>query len=628
MTKCTPQYNEETRKLMKQRDDMARVARGAEKGDFGEAIRAKAKDLAKDETLSSQDVLNKTHEYINQYAPHSVDEVSGKITGSSTVRTPQTKTSDEARLAVIKKELRAAENEKKGPDATYNKTRLSNLERERREVEERIASGKYEKEAPPEHQKSNAVLAAEREVAASKAEINKLRHAVEMKNRSLPRKAADLTLGSIRLAILSGYHVLGKLAAYSAVELPTKILHAAVSEAYRHVPKLGDVFEKAPDAGGGLNWDAEKALWSALKDPEMRKAAWQRLSRGFSDWDAMYGEKADYEVAHPYLDFFGRLHNAIKTPTEFASMQRSKMLYDAQLIREMKRQGLDDEAIMDRVNSPVVQSMNYAKAYIKGKESVLKGDNVVVNGYKGLIRILKGKEGDSRTRLSRGLAFFMESQTPIVKIPTNVVGRTLDYTPLGLAKAAISAKHLENMSEGEAEYISNALVHGTIGTAALIAYWYNRDRFTGFYQPGDNKKQRDPETIRLGSGPQSRFAKYATNVASHHPLTMLGQMVGTFGRMYDQTRGTQLEKLSVGTAKAVLGLAEQVPFSPLKGQEDAFKDAHSIGKWAGGEASTFIPGLLGDIAKDTDPKEHRTAKTGTDRLKAKVPGLREQLQGY
>lgn len=629
MTKCTPQFNEETRKLQAQLKDLQRIDRGAKKGDFGEAIRAKAKEFAKDESLSSQDVLNKTHEYINQYAPHSLDEVSGKITGSSTVRTPRTKTADEARLADIKKELRAEEIKRtnpppadrpKDPSAVYNQRRMAQLENERKEIEDRIASGKYEKDdsAKPVVTKSNEVLAAERELAASKHELDKLRHSVELKNRSFGRKTADLVLGSIRASILSGYHVLGKLAAYSAVELPSKILHAAVSEAYRHIPKLGDIFEKAPDAGGGLNWNAEKALYASLKDPEMRKAAWQRLTRGFSDWDAMYGEKADFQVTHPWLEFFGRLHNAIKTPTEFASMQRSKILYDAQMIRELQKEGLGHEEIMDQVNSPVAQGMNWAKAYIRGKESVLKGDNVVVNGYKGLIRILKGKEGDSRSRVTRALAYFMESQTPIVKVPTNIAGRVIDYTPVGAIKALAASKELKNMSEGEAEYIAKNLVHSTVGAAALTAFWLYRHHFTGFYQQGDAKKNREAETLDNVK---------ATKVAFHHPLTMLAQMVGTIGRIYDETRGTPLQKLAVGTTKGYLGVLEQVPFSPLKGQEDAFKNADSMGKLAGREASTFVPGLLNDIAQDTDPKKNRTARTGVDAIKKKIPGLRETLPG-
>lgn len=630
MTKCTPEFNAETKKLMAEHEDLKRISRGIDKGNFGEAIRAKAREFAADDKNSTQDVLDKTHEYINEYAPHTKREVADTISGYGK-RKGETKDDLQQRANEINKELReAAKTEdiatgKRDPAAekvaTYNKTRKTALTRELKDINERIASGKYDKEPPKPVPKTQEVLDKEGEVEAARREIDRLRHSRELKNRTVGRKIADSAIGYINFSILSGYHILGKLLAYTGVELATKPLHGIVSEVYRHLPKTDRIFEKAPIAGGGFNPKAEGAVLKSIGDPGLYKAMKQRQTRGFSDWDAKYGDKADYEVTHPWLEFFGRLHNTIKTPTEYASMQKAKVLEDAAFVRAKMAEGIDHEEIMDQLNSPVVQNMNWAKAYISGKEAVLKGDNRVVSAYKNAIRTLEGTEGSSKDRIGRALSYFVRSQNPVVKIPANMINRTLDYAGGGLAKAAFAAKDIDKMSNAEAEYIANKLVHGTVGTMAMAAYWYYRHSMSGYYQEGDNKNpnfEEDTATIAGHKIPSAVF---------HHPLTNLGQLITTIGRIYDKTEGTPLEKATTGISKGSFDMVKQLPFMEwIQHQEDAFKNSKSISKFAGQEASTLIPGLVKDVAKDTDfNAKKRKTSSGLDVLKSNIPGARETL---
>lgn len=616
--KCTPEYNAETKKLMQEHEDLKRIAKSFETGDFGPAIRAKAKDIAKDKSLSAEEVANKTHEYINQYADHSPREVSDAISGYGHEPEPKTLTEDQQRMKDIKSELREASKKADNVPSPQEKARQTALKRELKDVQDRIASGNYDKpqKTPPEW--SPATKKMQSDLAAEKLKLEKLKHSLALKNRSLPEKIKDLTLAASRSAILLGYHVLGKLAAYSGTETLTAPLRAIVSEAYRHIPGIKDVFEKAPVAGGGWLNDAQGKNFSTLFNQETRKAMRDRLIRGFSDEDARLGNKKDFQTAHPLLEMSGRLHEMIKTPVERAGFEMANAHYLAADLRKIKGEnpGISDEKAMDLATSPSAIASREAKAYTIGKERVLKGDSELVNAWKAGLRMLKGKEGDSRYRLTRGLVSFAEYMEPIVKVPANLVSEAFKYTPAGIGKALLASKELKNMTEAEAEYIADNLTKGTLGSLVMAAYWYGAADTTGYYQEGDSKKHpnRQPEQTTIGGVTLGKWF-------SHHPITSIGQMVGTAKRVYNETKSGGEAAL-----KATTGMLDSLPFvNTLEYNGQALKDLPHFGKFVGEEAANFVPQVVKEAAKDTDKAKGRKVTTGTDVFKAAIPGLREQL---
>jgi hypothetical protein len=181
--KCTPQFNNETRDLMRQRDDLARIAKGAELGDFTKAMQAKAHDLI-DEGLSAQDVLTKTTEYINQYAKHSKEEVLAAI--NYTKRAAPTKTEAQTQRAAIRAELRDLQD---GPDSTYNKTRATALKKQLAELERRLRENDFSpNEKPTVRQLNEANTKAQFAVAKAKEEFGRRQFEDEMSKRTPIRK--------------------------------------------------------------------------------------------------------------------------------------------------------------------------------------------------------------------------------------------------------------------------------------------------------------------------------------------------------------------------------------------------------------------------------------------------------
>ena len=763
---CTPEYNARTKEMMRQRDELRRIAEGAKKGDFSAAMRWKQKELVQAGETDAGKVVTKVRDWISQWADHSAREVSDALSGYGRERT-ETKDALQQRVNAINAELRdlsrtedtlkgntdpqaaarrarvsaldnqiaelerkldygdrstkekrtpltsdqiealkkrrddlqaeltqstnpppakypkdlnesknraqqtalkreiehideqlksldisepakhtmkpdaetlrlreelkqkKAEREKITPagEAIYPKenpkdvARRKALQREVEDLKRRIATGDYDKpeKVAPEYTRATLKLQAERDTI--KRKLDMFVAAREAKNLSVPRKIANFAVALHRAAILSGYHVLGKLAAYSASELVTAPLNSIVSEALRRVPGLSKVYEKAPVAGAGFVAKAEAARYKALVDPETWKRAGKAITQGFDDMDAMFGDKADHLSVNRWLEIPGRIHSAEKTPLKASAEAHARVLYQAQRLREMKVENpkSTDSELMAKVMEPEEQAAILGKAYTKGQEAILQNDNAAVQAYRGFVRILRGKEGDATSRLRNAIAYFLEYELPIVKVPANLVDRLSGYTPvIGQAKALASLGKLDKMTEAQAEYIARNLNNSTIGTVAALAGWYGYKSISGYYQEGDNKKGREAETATIGdvTVPRAVF---------HHPLAGVMQMWATIHRVYDEKHGGAGGAVSGGLAGA-RGAIEQLPFLDyITRQGTNFKDAESLGNWAGKEVAELIPQGIKDFAKDTDPAKSRKAKGFTQQLQAGIPGQREKL---
>jgi hypothetical protein len=111
--KCTPEYNDETRRLQARERDLRRVAKGAEAGHFGEAIRAKANEIMDAGETDEAKVIDQTHEFINEFAPHDKSEIAHAITDT----TARTQSEAAARRAEVRARIRDLEHVNEGLDA-------------------------------------------------------------------------------------------------------------------------------------------------------------------------------------------------------------------------------------------------------------------------------------------------------------------------------------------------------------------------------------------------------------------------------------------------------------------------------------------------------------------------------
>lgn len=123
MAKCTPEYNDETRRLMAQAADLRRIAKGAETGDFSVAARAKANEVIDAGETDPAKVVDAVHAFLNEHLPLAKDEVASLIAETK----PRTRSEATARRAEVLAELRDLQKIQKGLDAE-NATRKAKSE--------------------------------------------------------------------------------------------------------------------------------------------------------------------------------------------------------------------------------------------------------------------------------------------------------------------------------------------------------------------------------------------------------------------------------------------------------------------------------------------------------------------
>jgi hypothetical protein len=276
----------------------------------------------------------------------------------------------------------------------------------------------------------------------------------------------------------------------------------------------------------------------------------------------------------------------------------------------------------------------------------------------------------ARTAMGDKGSFAVDLILPFDKTPTNIIARTLEYTPLGGVIAAGKAaafggrtvkeyraakkegtpsrqaiKEAIDKAMTPAQQRSFSLLAGrsVTGTAAPIALGYflaAAGMATGAYDEDDRKenaKRREtntpPSSIKIGG----RWYQVGG-------LPPLGSLIAMGATLHEEVNkeDADMESIILGTAKGVGQIASDVPL--LRSTKDAVEGLTKegrAGQKVGRIASSFIPGVVSDAGQLTpglrDPYERQTrsdkkvkglAKFGRDvggEVAGKIPGLRRLL---
>lgn len=441
--------------------------------------------------------------------------------------------------------------------------------------------------------------------------------------KPLNEKLMDL-YGALRRAfVLSSPVVVAKLNSAAATRMATSLPEEGVGYGVGKVfGRFGErtMMEHASAAGMAKQWATmfTRAPWTDAAEV---------FKTGRSALDVKYGEAQ--MPSRPILEFFGRLHGALKAPIKRA-------YYEAGLVKGAEyfiRQGEDPSNHSAEIGLAAYKSANRA---------IFMQDNFISDAFNKFVSRMEapdpttgkvnpwGKAGATLTR------HFL----PVVKVPTNIVGETLVHlTGLGTGTVGLSRayiKGIESLPPEQADTIMRHLKKGSLGGAMLALGFFLPNNFGGYHQPGEKRREDDAEVggAKIGSTTIPRYWL-------HNPLLEVAQVGATMRRVADSAKGDE----GWGLFRAASGLIEEAPMareavdlSRLYGpQGDVRREAASQVKSAAVPAGVQWLGRNLDRPRDgttIGPQTHRkvggrgegTGTTVKEEVQSGIPWWRQGLR--
>lgn len=473
-------------------------------------------------------------------------------------------------------------------------------------------------------------------VMAKQEEVNRLQQQIKARiANEQPKTLSDHLLRWQRVALLSRVGTMGKLAAAAgartALNPLEELFGGAISTA---LPGLAD---KAPVEGKFVP-SAEVASLKKVFDKSTYQDALTKLNTGNNSLDTLYG-KGEYgtgtkltDAIKPeagmkrdpsaFLDFFGNLHGAIKTPAQHAAFARA--------FEKISRSLPDGTDTTD----PKVQMEIGTRAYLESNRAIFMQDNVASdlwNQWQGAASRL-GEEGSGTRTTGKATAATMRFLAPIVKVPTNYVGEVGHYVgglPEGVIRT-MASKGFEKMTPDQADATMRAYKKGGVGAGLIALGLYGQKN--GGIQLGGYYDKGKPTPGGLKPGEMKIGNIVIPHTFLHAPAIEALQWGATLGQSWKQTQGQWTDKLGHGLTTAAIGTAEQVPFveQPVQAAK-ALESDKQFGTFAGKMVQSVAePGLLQEAAQRFDKTKggqpvQRAPRGFRETLKMGVPGLRQQV---
>jgi|GEM_PF-3236426 len=414
---------------------------------------------------------------------------------------------------------------------------------------------------------------------------------------------------AVRLSVLSGYKVLGKLASAAVVGGAGKRLpEQAIGQMWAHV--FRGVSEKAPIEGFS-NAKAEAKFYKEFFDPKkFAQNSWSILSTGESKLNKRMGA-GEYEHI-PFLYLPTDLHQIIKDPLKRAAFESSFL----NGLTWAEKNGLDinddlviqslENAAYKRANYEIFQEQNsFSRWFAQKKNQLERSGNAGATG-KLLVDIM----------------------IPVSTVPTNIVRRVFSYSPIGLIKGGVEVtnayrKGIENLSNEQADKVMRQLKQGSLGTALWLIGWFGASYFGGLYSKyNPNKKRLEGE---LASDEMEINGVMTPKPVQHAlPLEVI-QVAATTRHIYDNYTknkdANDVEALTVAAMGSIGATIEQVPVLETGVNVAlAFKEPYYQAKLGEDIGRRFKPqilretGIIGEDKKELT-KQRKQGKAGKKRKK-------------
>jgi hypothetical protein len=529
------------------------------------------------------------------------------------------------------------------------------LGRQIAKLEEKIKNGEYATEQAPgsDFSRDTVSLALEARLKKLQTDYYATKRAGEALNKSWMRKAMSLAAATKRAFVLSRISTFGRLGAavgWNTIFEPTEATTGLLGYAATKIgfgKKINEQAERygVPTLGAVKTLiQGEGAAFKALTNPQTWKDFVTDTKNGYSELSLMYGhgnEAVPKEARDTWmniehgLEAFGRAHGAVKGVAKRMEFTRSYVIRKEAL----RRKGQD-------VENPVVQQAIGAMAYQDALRSILMENNWVSEKYQGLIHELqKGGFG------ANALALTLQEMMPIVKIPTNLVlnaGRATLGTPLAGGVIAVRGL-IDLISKGESKYgiskltaaesdaILRNLRKGNVGMALMLGGFFSPNLFgaSHYYQKGTD------QTEGLEEGEVKFFGMKVPKWLADNPYLVTMKIGSSLRNSFDYYTDQEGVKAPQAAVRSFVQTAfAALKETPLLGTpSEAIKSIEGYGGdwfWYSQVKATLEPGILQEIAEDTDNRNgwynvimgdriKRKPESVGEALKTGVPGLRQEV---
>jgi hypothetical protein len=427
--------------------------------------------------------------------------------------------------------------------------------------------------------------------------------------------------------LLSGPVTLAKLTSAAAQRMVFTPAEEGLGGFLGKLPFVSRIAEKAPREGG-FNSNAEaraitKAFTQGIRD------AGELLKSGKGVLEVLYGKGKDAAVResdvapHSVIEFFGQIHGALKAPVKRAEFERSM---EKRLAFGIKN-GVD-------VSNPLVQANIAVEAYKDANRAIFLQDNMVTDAYKRALSAFEenNKATGKPNPGGKLIGTAARVSLPIVKVPTNIVGETVQYAT-GLATGSVRLANafrngIDSLSPEQADLIMRELKKGSIGAAVLLMGYFNPKVVGGYYQPGEKRRAKDV--------PVGEIKVYGTNIPAfllHNPLLEVAQLGATVRRVADAKLKGQSQGTGTGLWAGLMGLLDKVPFAHEAVTSGKIIGGGPEGRYEAGELVKSIvdPAALQSVAEFGDKDRRgrpvkRNPQTVLQHIETGIPVLREKVK--
>lgn len=258
-----------------------------------------------------------------------------------------------------------------------------------------------------------------------------------------------------------------------------------------------------------------------------------------------------------------------------------------------------------------------AQAIADAEYATFQNENLIAGGVSAGKRYLgsKGLPGN----LARAV---VELNLPFIKTPTNVLERTLDYTPAGILRAVAPAWKMAKGADMNANQrkVAEAFGRSSIGSLAIwLGYeMAGKDMATGTMPLGakDEWDVRGRIAGAVRTSPQGDWHQ----VVRMQPL---GTLIALGAQLRTITDNASSASDVVGGALASTGklVADQPFLQGIQNISEAVGDPENRGgRWLRSTAASAVPAGVAAVAREVDPID-RDPKTFVESVAARIPGI-------
>jgi hypothetical protein len=435
-------------------------------------------------------------------------------------------------------------------------------------------------------------------------------------------KAGLLTNPKTHLVNVAGNTVMAgmELAKDVPAVVPDMMMGLATGRRTKALPSLSSVASAARQIRGP-GWQAARTVARTGMSPaDLQK------------WDfrnGRFGKTLGSARVGRWLDFY--------TQTVFRSLSAEDQLFKAAAIgRSLDEQIRVEAARIIKASRKAGKPISYTKAaaalranvpdYMQA-EAMADADFATFNSDNLLADAVQAGKGALKRVGGGGAAAVAESQLPFVRTPTNVLARTLDYTPAGVLRAFRPAIKMLQGHDLDANQKKVAEAFGRASLGSLILYLgfdaARNGKATGTIPLG----AKDEWDVRGRMAGSVKVGDDWHNVVRMQPGGTLFALGAQAANIFENAQSGS--DVAGGLAAATGKVVTDQPF--LQGvtrvTEALQEPERRGGAWVRSMAGSVVPAVVGAVARGTNMPEGSDSpvqsdpKTVAEAIKARIPGL-------